>query len=389
MDLDALINSDGADSLKHRSPMVPEEQETVAKRNTAQCQPSQPPPQKIPKNEGSGRRYEEENQGSINRRAFPEIAPAKTDTQTFYQLVQPQEESYAGKKSLCVTLVLGRLASHARLFPDPTPIIEAERRAEPTSPFREFPRSLGIAGFLNAKTLPSPPSISTHRILPLPTLGSSSDAQQEGDREILGLMLSSVLFTHRLTAVVALGPEWRGIITAPALGKLVFHVLKPRIVLPGLGSLHSLATLSSLMLAGCTSFKEPEIPLEVATHNHRGKASGSDSAVAGEEEATTRIPFGRTPLFPDKNMLYASFAQFEKLTFSLPGSYNELTKIFDRVVSASKLFHESTNLLNLFYTFVQKCYSNAELRKQQGISLFKELYDESKRQQKSHAQKID
>lgn len=389
MDLDALINSDGADSLKHRSPMEPEEQETVAKRNSAQCQSSQPPPQKIPKTESSGREHEEEHQGPINIRAFPEIAPAKTDTQEFRQLVQPQEKSYAGKKSLCVTLVLGRLASHVRLFPDPTPIIEAERCAEPTSPFREFPRSLGIAGFLNAKTLPSPPSISAHRILPLPTLGSSSEAQQEGDREILGLMLSSVLFTHRLTAVVALGPEWRGIITAPALGKLVFHVLKPRIVLPGLGSLHSLVTLSSLMLAGCTSFKEPEIPLEVATHNHRGKASGSDSAVAGEEEATTRIPFGRTPLFPDKNMIYASFAQFEKLTFSLPGSYNELTKIFDRVVSESKSFHESTNLLNLFYAFVQKCYSNAELRKQQGISLFKELYDESKRQQKSQAQKID
>lgn len=434
MDLDALINSDDPDGLKRRGSTEPETQEFSVKRSSTEFQQEQqeqqqesqiqPPPQKIIKgagevaaegeNEDSEYEYEyEEEQGTIDEvtnDVFTEISFPKPITATpavtapapatppYAQVVQPQEESFSGKASLCVTLVLGRLTSRVRLFPDPTPTIELERRAEPSLPYTAFPKCLGIAGFLSAKTLPSPPSISSHRILP-PKIqpqalsaevpGSCPPSSERNGKEILGVMLSSALFTQRLTAVVALGPEWRGIITAPELGKLVLHILKPRIVLPGLGPLHTLATLSSLMLAGCTAFKEPEIPLGVASYNHRGKTSGPESGGGNEEESATKIPFGKTPLLPGRNMVYASFAQFEKLTFSLPGSYNELSKIFDRIVAMSKSFHESANVLGLFCTFVQKCYSNAESRKQQGLSLFKELYEKSKHYQKNQTQKSD
>lgn len=425
MDLNALINSDGTDNLKRKNNDELDTQESLVVNRHSEQVLLPPPPSKILKSESENddSEYEyEEGQGTIdeiNKEVLHEVtfrntttviptitSPPLTETTTIttiQQIIQPQNESFSNTKSLCVILALGRLTSDVRLFPDPTPIIESEKRAEPKLQLKEFPKCLSIVGFLNAKTLPSPPSISSHRILPLNNNNNinninnninnneikeySNHNSEQKNTEILALMLSSALFTQRLTAVVALGPEWRGIITAPTLGRLVFHILKPRIVLPGIGSLHTLTTFSSLMLAGCTSFREPEIPLEIVTHGHRGKSgsgNGTDSGSGNrDEEMMSRVPFERIPLLPERNMVYASFAQFEKLTFSLPGSFNELSKIFDRIVLMSDSFHDNTNITDLFCTFVQKCYSNAESRKQQGISLFKELYEKSKHYQKN------
>lgn len=421
MDLNALINSDDAtDSLKRKTPDV---LEASCSHLGGQHQEPLPPPQKVAKsssnsnsssigigssaeNEDSEYEYEEE-QGTIDEMDGAAGGVGIIMDVHAQQITQPHITTNTDKKPLLVTLAFGRLASRVRLFPDPTPIVKHEKCVDPGFPAGEFPRCLGIAGFLSARTLPSPPSISAHRVLPLPlplqpqlqlpsptkNNGPAQDnethnnASDDDDEGLFAAMLSSALFTQRLTAVVALGPEWRGMITAPALGKLVLHVLKPKIVLPGLGPLHALTALSSLMLAGHTGLREPEIPVDTAAPARKGKANGPDSA-ASEEGHIRKVPFQRLPLFPERNAICASFAQFERLTYSLPGSYDELSEIFDRVVAMTKSFHKGANMLGLFYKFVQRCYSNAEARKQQGISLFKELCDKTKQPKKSQTQKV-
>lgn len=256
-----------------------------------------------------------------------------------------------------LTLAFGHLSAPISLAPDPLAALRRAKAASPSDFPTSFPQAFGIAGFLPAKLIPSPPSISAHVIIP------ESDATESGGKgdavSPFISVLTRSLASERCSAVVAFGKTWRGLITAPfpvlpSANKsatqhcpLVLHVLRPGISLPGIGFLHQLPALSSVTLGG----HHPVDIIPVVP----------DSALTGLRLSPSSDVVLRTAL-----------ERFSKLAEALPQSQAELRLVYDTLVLAARAYH-MPSILHLLFRCINSAISEAESQRPSTVAMLQEF----------------
>lgn len=131
-------------------------------------------------------------------------------------------------------LTLGHFARRITLYPNPNLSFFQHNIVHTELP-RSFPGLLPLIGFMAAAKLPSPPSLSTHAIIPLPSQASLDQGLGITEDDLaLCLMLNACLKSEKKVGVVQLGHRWFGLISSMNEGTtdcLVLHVLSPKLPL--------------------------------------------------------------------------------------------------------------------------------------------------------------
>eukprot|EP00727_Mastigamoeba_balamuthi_P005422 m51a1_g15 hypothetical protein (459) ;mRNA; f:80716-82210 len=239
------------------------------------------------------------------------------------------------------TLALGHLTAHVRLRPDPALSLFRVAASCPSIP-TSLPPSLSVVGFVPAGAMPcpvalvqmamyapdapeAPPASSSPRSPPQPP----QPAQQQQQQPLLSV-LHQVLWTERMCALVALGPEWRGSVNS-AGGVLTLTVLPPGCSVPGLGPVHELQPLSSFSPdAAATPVQLPGVVQFLPAVQAGGLAE--ERPVPSVSSARLRTLFGHVK---------TAAPGLHK------GSLPELREVFARARESASAFHDPSFSLEL------------------------------------------
>lgn len=137
----------------------------------------------------------------------------------FTRLAQTHYISYEG------TLSCGHLQSKITLSPAPdlTSILETSKKTTGQEKTRRMPNELSICGFLDVADAGSPPHISRHLVIPVPTSSADSkdkeggketvrDTDEDGKTPSFCVLLHGSLKVEKMVAIVMLDSDWFGML---------------------------------------------------------------------------------------------------------------------------------------------------------------------------------
>lgn len=290
----------------------------------------------------------------------------------FTRLVQTHYISYEG------TLSCGNLQSKVTLSPPPdlTSILEESKKTKGQEKNRRLTSELSICGFLDVADAGSPPHISRHLVIPVPS--SSGDAKdKEGGKEVVKdseedgktpsfcVLLHGSLKVEKMVAIVMLDSDWFGMLHSWADSKkksnLVLTIFSPGESLSWLGNMHKLGPAAELETnpyqladndeAETTPF--PVMPSQRRSYNSQAnvvwiKPSGLQSDVQKLLRYAKRLPEKQTQFYKELNKLRRA-----ALCYSYLGLLDVLANMLDKECHkaaakvARQLRHASESLRDL------------------------------------------
>ncbi|XP_068741564.1 integrator complex subunit 14-like [Montipora capricornis] len=267
----------------------------------------------------------------------------------FMRLAQTHYVSYEG------TLSCGHLQSKITLSPPPdfTTVLETSRKTSGQEKNRRLPNELSICGFLDVADIGSPPHLSRHLVIPIPTAvadgkekeggkDTTKDGEEDGKIPCFCVLLHGSLKVEKMVAIVSLDSDWFGMLHSWADSKkksnLVLTTFKPGENIPWLGNIQKLGPAAELDINPYQSADNdeaetspfPVMPSQRRSYNSQAnvvwiKPSGLQSDVQKLLRYAKRLPEKQGQFYKELNRLRRA-----ALCYSYVGLLDVLASMLDK-----------------------------------------------------------